>query len=140
MKAYSIDLREKVLRAVDQGYPREEIIKLLGVSRATIKRYLKQRRDTGTIAPKAIPGRTPDAGMDGEPFVSQELGDACGGVFLSKGQLRMLMNLVGQLNELVTLRVDRVPSPILFSRNHLVLPLRVTGWLMSNDKMHFSLS
>jgi transposase len=44
---------------VDQGYAREEIIKLLGVSRATIKRYLKQRRDTGTIAPKTIPGRTP---------------------------------------------------------------------------------
>ena len=59
MKAYSVDLREKVLRAVDQGYPREEIIKLLGVSRATIKRFVKQRRDTGSVAPKAIPGRTP---------------------------------------------------------------------------------
>jgi transposase len=59
MKAYSVDLREKVLRAVDQGYPREEIIKLLGVSRATIKRYVKQRRETGSVAPKAIPGRTP---------------------------------------------------------------------------------
>ncbi len=57
MKAYSIDVREKVLRAVDQGYPRQEMVKLLGVSRATIKRYLKQRRETGTIAPKAIPGR-----------------------------------------------------------------------------------
>jgi transposase len=59
MKAYSVDLREKVLRAVDQGFPREEIVKLLGVSRATIKRYLKQRRETGTVAPKAIPGRPP---------------------------------------------------------------------------------
>ena len=59
MKAYSQDLREKVLRAVDQGFPREEIIKLLGVSRATIKRYLKQRRETGTVAPKVIPGRPP---------------------------------------------------------------------------------
>jgi len=59
MKAYSNDLREKVLRAVDQGYPRAEIVKLLGVSRATIKRYLKQRRETGRVAPKAIPGRTP---------------------------------------------------------------------------------
>lgn len=59
MKAYSVDLREKVLRAVDQGHPREKIIQLLGVSRATIKRYLKQRRDTGSVAPKAIPGRTP---------------------------------------------------------------------------------
>src|SRR5512142_947474 len=59
MKAYSVDLRAKVLQAVDQGHPREQIIKLLGVSRATIKRYLKQRRETGTVAPKAIPGRPP---------------------------------------------------------------------------------
>jgi transposase len=57
MKAYSVDVREKVLRAVDQGSPREEIAKLLGVSRATIKRSLKQRRETGTIAPKVIAGR-----------------------------------------------------------------------------------
>jgi transposase len=59
MKAYSEDLRVKVLRAVDQGYPREEIVKLLGVSLPTIKRYLKQRRETGTVVPKAIAGRTP---------------------------------------------------------------------------------
>jgi transposase len=57
MKAYSLDLREKVLRAVDQGYARTEIVKLLGVSQATIKRYLKQRRETGDVAPKPIPGR-----------------------------------------------------------------------------------
>ena len=38
MKASSQDWREKVLPAVDQGYPREEVVKLLGVSRATIKR------------------------------------------------------------------------------------------------------
>ena len=59
MKAYSVDLRAKVLRAVDQGSPREEIVKLLGVSRATIKRYLKQRRETGSVVPKALPGRPP---------------------------------------------------------------------------------
>jgi transposase len=57
VKAYSVDLRDKVLRAVDEGYPRNEIIKLLGVSRATIKRYLKQRRETGTIHAKPLPGR-----------------------------------------------------------------------------------
>jgi hypothetical protein len=33
MKAYSVDVREKVLRAVDQGYAREEIAKLLGAFR-----------------------------------------------------------------------------------------------------------
>jgi transposase len=62
MKAYSIDLRERVLRAVDQGKPRSEIVQMLGVSLATIKRYLKQRRETGHLWPKAIPGRTPRKG------------------------------------------------------------------------------
>ncbi len=59
MKAYSKDLREHVLRAVDQGHPRAEIVRLFGVSLATIKRYLKQRRETGDLSPKAIPGRPP---------------------------------------------------------------------------------
>ena len=59
MKAYSQDLREKVLRAVDQDYPRGEIVKVFGVSLATIKRYVKQRRETGTLSPKVIPGRPP---------------------------------------------------------------------------------
>jgi transposase len=45
---------------VDHGYRREEISKLLGVSRATITRYLKQRRETGNVVPKAIPGRSPE--------------------------------------------------------------------------------
>src|SRR6266571_5926291 len=57
MKAYSADLRERVLRAVDQGIPRREIVRVLGVSLATIGRYLKQRRETGHVRPKAIPGR-----------------------------------------------------------------------------------
>ena len=44
MKAYSQDVRERVLRAADLGRPRAEIVQLFGVSLATIKRYLKQRR------------------------------------------------------------------------------------------------
>ena len=59
MKAYSQDLRERVLRAVDQGYQRDEIIKVFGVSRATIKRYLKARRETGEVKAKPHPGRPP---------------------------------------------------------------------------------
>ena len=34
-----------------------EIAKTFAVSVATIKRYLKQRRETGHVLPKAIPGR-----------------------------------------------------------------------------------
>jgi transposase len=42
---------------VDQGKPRAEIAKTFAVSRSTIKRYLKLRRETGDVKPKAIPGR-----------------------------------------------------------------------------------
>src|SRR6266566_9514482 len=57
MRAYSYDLRQRILHAVDQEKPRAEIIKTFDVSRATIKRYLKLRRETGEVKPKAIPGR-----------------------------------------------------------------------------------
>jgi len=57
VKAYSLDMRERVLQAVDKGYPREEIIKLFGISRSTLKRYLKQRRETGNVSVRPIPGR-----------------------------------------------------------------------------------
>ena len=57
MQAYSYDLRQRILRAVDQGMPRAEIVKTFAVSRSTIKRYLQLRCQTGDIKPRAIPGR-----------------------------------------------------------------------------------
>jgi transposase len=62
MKPYSTDLRERVLDAIDRGTPRAQIAEVLQISLSTIKRYLKQRRQTGTVAPKPIPGRPPKKG------------------------------------------------------------------------------
>lgn len=59
MKAFSQDLRERILRAVDQGRPKAENVQILGASLATIKRYLRQRRNEGHVKPRAIPGRPP---------------------------------------------------------------------------------
>lgn len=59
MRAYSQDLRERILRAVDQGKTRDEIVVLFQVSHATIKRYVKQRREQGHVLPKPISGRPP---------------------------------------------------------------------------------
>ncbi|MGH2506924.1 MAG: hypothetical protein ACRDHZ_05855 [Ktedonobacteraceae bacterium] len=56
MRAYSQDLRQRIVYAVDQGMPRVEIIRTFAVSRSTSKRYLKLRRETGDVKPKAIPG------------------------------------------------------------------------------------
>jgi transposase len=50
-------LRQRVLRAVDAGHRQAEVAESFAVSVPTIKRYLKLRRETGHIEPKAIPGR-----------------------------------------------------------------------------------
>jgi transposase len=57
MKAYSQDLRQRVLRAIDQGKNQAEVAETFAISTATIKRYLRQRRESGHVLPKAIPGR-----------------------------------------------------------------------------------
>ena len=57
MRAYSIDLRQRILHAVDHGTPRAEVVALFQVSLSTIKRYLKQRLVSGNLARKPIPGR-----------------------------------------------------------------------------------
>ena len=57
MNAYSKDLRLKTLAAIDRGIPRREVQELFGVSRSTIKRWLKRRRLTGDLDIHKIPGR-----------------------------------------------------------------------------------
>jgi len=51
MKTYSQDLRERVVRACDQGWgSREQLAELFGVSTAWIRRLLQRRRETGSFA------------------------------------------------------------------------------------------
>ena len=59
LNAYSKDLRIKALGALDRGMPRKEAASTFGVSLATLKRWLKRRREGEDIAPKPSPGRTP---------------------------------------------------------------------------------
>lgn len=56
MKAYSEDLRERVVRAVAIGTPREEVAALFAVSVPSIERWPRQKRETGGRAPKPVPG------------------------------------------------------------------------------------
>ena len=56
MKAYSEDLRERVVRAVALGTPRDEVAATFAVSVPTITRWLRLKRETGGLAPKPVPG------------------------------------------------------------------------------------
>src|SRR5215218_9314294 len=59
MKSYSLDVRLKVLAAVDLGIPRKEVARTFGVSMPALERYLSLRKQTGEIGPPQPSGRKP---------------------------------------------------------------------------------
>src|SRR3954466_2216370 len=60
MKTYSYDLRERVVRACDEGRgTRRQIAALFGVSTAWVRRLLQRRRETGSFAARPHAGGPP---------------------------------------------------------------------------------
>jgi transposase len=53
MRAYSMDLRERVLRDSDVGLPSVAVAEKYDVSRAWVDRLKQRRRETGEVAPRA---------------------------------------------------------------------------------------
>jgi transposase len=56
MRAYSTDLKERLVRAVADGQPMREAARRFGVAVTTVKRAVVQERETGSLARKPIPG------------------------------------------------------------------------------------
>jgi len=56
MKAYSEDLRERVIRTVEAGRPREEVAARFEVSVPTIERWVRLKRETGGLVRRPVPG------------------------------------------------------------------------------------
>ena len=50
MRAYSMDLRERIVAAVDAGLLQRQAAERFGVSLRTVERYLARRRATGGLA------------------------------------------------------------------------------------------
>lgn len=62
MRAYSLDLRQRVAEACDEGsLTRPEIAALLQVGESWIRRLLQRRRATGSLAPQPHAGGAPAA-------------------------------------------------------------------------------
>jgi transposase len=60
MKAYAMDLRERVLADCDDGMTTAEVAEAHRVSPAWVRRLKRRRRETGEVAPRvARPGPAP---------------------------------------------------------------------------------
>jgi transposase len=109
MKAYSEDLRKKILQAVDRGMPKSEAAKTFGVSRSSVKRYAAARREGRPLSPKKHPGSNPkldesarkllEADVEERPAIT--LKDRCHfleemvGVSVSESTLSRLLRKMG---------------------------------------------
>jgi transposase len=57
MRAYSEDLRRKIVEAIERGMPKAQAAHLFGVSLSSVKRYVRIVQQGHSLAPKKVPGR-----------------------------------------------------------------------------------
>jgi transposase len=72
--AYSIDLRERIVEAVqERGYSIRATAELFKVGHATVERYVKQYREKGDLTPGTSSGRPRLLSFEQEEALKQQL-------------------------------------------------------------------
>jgi transposase len=57
MKAYSVDLRRKIVEAVSSGTPKAQVAGAFGVGLSTVKRYARRDERGEGLTPRKSPGK-----------------------------------------------------------------------------------
>src|SRR3712207_3669450 len=62
MRAYSEDLRKKIVTAIERGMPKAQAARLFDVSLSSVKRYSRMASQGGSLKPRKSTGRPRKAG------------------------------------------------------------------------------
>ncbi len=75
MKAYSVDLREKIVAAVlERGMSKEEAARTFGVGATSVKRYVKLQEEGKPLTPGKAPGKkSKKLGQSGMKLLEDDL-------------------------------------------------------------------
>ena len=73
MKAYSEDLRRKIVQVVSGGMGKSEVARTLGVSLSSIKRYVGMAHQGSSLTPKKPPGLRPKIDEQGKRLLQADL-------------------------------------------------------------------
>jgi transposase len=73
MKAYSEDLRTKIVEAVERGTSKSEAAHSFGVGISSVKRYVAAARQRRSLAPKKRPGSKPKLDEDARRLLEADL-------------------------------------------------------------------
>ncbi len=73
MKAYSEDLRQKIVQATERGVPKAQAARLFGVSLSSVKRYARSARRGGSLAPGKGSARPPKFGENAKKLLGKDV-------------------------------------------------------------------
>ena len=73
MRAYSVDLRKKVVDAIRHGRPKVEVARIFGVGISSVKRYMKMAQEEGSLNPKKAPGKKRKLDESGMKLLQEDL-------------------------------------------------------------------
>lgn len=73
MCAYSLDLRERIVRAVDHGRTYHEVADLFEISPTTVGRYCRLQRDQGHLRAQSPPGRPRQIAPSDHPALLEQV-------------------------------------------------------------------
>jgi transposase len=73
MKAYSIDLREKIVAAVGRGMSKAQAARIFGVGATSVKRYVKLAEGGKPLSPGKAPGKKGKLAGSGMKLLEEDL-------------------------------------------------------------------
>ncbi len=73
MRAYSEDLRKKIVAAIERGMPKAQAARLFDVSLSSVKRYSRTAREGGSLEPRKSPGRPRKADETSQALLERDV-------------------------------------------------------------------
>jgi transposase len=73
MKAYSVDLRQKIVEAVSTGTPKAQVARSFGVGLSTVKRYAGRAERGEGLTPRKSPGKGRKVDETAERLLERDL-------------------------------------------------------------------
>jgi transposase len=109
MKAYSKDLRRKIVDAIERGMPKAQAARTFGVGISTVKRYATKVQRGESLEPGKAPGKAPkidegvgkllEADLEERPFATLlercEYVEAISGVSVSRSTMCRAIARIG---------------------------------------------
>lgn len=73
MKAYSEDLRERIVEAVERGKHPQQVAEMFSVSPSSVQRFVRQQREQGHLRFQLPPGRPRTLSADHERVLAEQV-------------------------------------------------------------------